>query len=204
MGIVIGLLLVFRTNTAYDRWWEARKIFSSLHSTFLYIYQKSRYTEKRTEILYSLKRININIFGFVSTNSEKESESYKKSFLKHHINLSEMLSGEELSSSVMSTLERKYSDILDQFSSLERIKSTPIPLSYTLHIKLSIMFYLISLPFGLFFELGVWATPFIMILFFIIGGIEIISNEIENPFSDSPNDLPINDYKKENEKYLNV
>jgi predicted membrane chloride channel (bestrophin family) len=37
----------------------------------------------------------------------------------------------------------------------------------------------------------------------VIAGIEIISNEIENPFKGDPNDLPIDDYKKENEKYIN-
>jgi putative membrane protein len=29
LGFVISLLLVFRTNTAYDRWWEGRKMFNS-------------------------------------------------------------------------------------------------------------------------------------------------------------------------------
>src|SRR5918993_443077 len=30
LGLVISLLLVFRTNTAYDRWWEGRKLWGSL------------------------------------------------------------------------------------------------------------------------------------------------------------------------------
>ena len=30
LGFVISLLLVFRTNTAYDRWWEGRKMWGSL------------------------------------------------------------------------------------------------------------------------------------------------------------------------------
>lgn len=202
IGIVIGLLLVFRTNTAYDRWWEARKIFASLHATFLYFASKVKTAEKRTEILYSLRKMNSSIFDFVSVDTLQESEPCKDSFLEHHGKLSEAIYCEQIAGPIYSSIERKLSEMLDQFTALERIKNTPIPISYTFHIKLSIFLYLMSLPFGVFFELGVWSIPFVMILFFIIGGIEIISNEIENPFKGDPNDLPIEDYKKENEKYL--
>lgn len=41
-----------------------------------------------------------------------------------------------------------------------------------------------------------------MVLFFIIAGIEIISNEIENPFRGDPNDLPIKDFEHKNENIL--
>ena len=80
--------------------------------------------------------------------------------------------------------------LLEHSNSLERIKNTPIPLSYVLHIKISIFIYMITLPFGLFHDLGLWATPMVMLVYYIIAGVEIISNEIENPFADDPNDLP--------------
>ncbi len=110
---------------------------------------------------------------------------------------------EQFSSTISGNLERKMSELLDYFTSLERIKNTPIPISYTFHIKLSIFVYLLTLPFGLFYGLGTVSILLVMILFFIIGGIEIISNEIENPFKGDPNDLPIEEFKKETEKYLN-
>ena len=109
---------------------------------------------------------------------------------------------EQLITPVYGSVERKMTEVMDQFSSLERIKNTPIPISYSFHIKLSIFVYLLTLPFGLFFGLGFGAIPLVMILFFIIAGIEIISNEIENPFKGDPNDLPIDEYRKETEKYL--
>lgn len=202
IGIVIGLLLVFRTNTAYDRWWEARKIFAALHANILYMRQKISKADKRVEALYHFRKINTSMFNFVSTDDVKESAKYKEVFLKSHNILSEILYCEFHKSPIFGNLEKKVSEILDQFTSLERIKNTPIPISYTFHIKLSVFIYLLSLPFGLFFELGIVAIPFVMILFFIIGGIEIISAEIENPFRGDPNDLPIEEYRNENEKYL--
>lgn len=198
VGLVIGLLLVFRTNTAYDRWWEARKIFSSIQAIFIYINLKTT-NEKGHQCL---RTINDCIFEFVSANEGLESIKIKEKFMKNYCELSRLISIENFPSSIYGNVENKLSDILEKFLSLERIKNTPIPMSYSFHIKLSIFLYLLTLPFGMFFELGMYSIPCVMVLFFIIAGIEIISNEIENPFKGDPNDLPIEEYKKENEKYL--
>ena len=87
-------------------------------------------------------------------------------------------------------LEGSVNHLLEHSNVCERIKNTPIPIAYSLHIKMSILIYLITLPFGLFYDLGLWATPVVMLIFYLIAGIEIISSEIENPFAGDPNDLP--------------
>lgn len=202
LGIVLGLLLVFRTNSAHDRWWEARKIFASLHSAFLYLSIKTNFDINKKEILEALLGINENIFYFVSTDDCEEGILFKDNFLKHFENLGKLFTTEKLTPAVYGNMERKMLDMMEYFTSLERIKNTPIPLSYSLHIKISVFVFLLTLPFGMFFALGVWSIIWVMILFFIIAGIEIISNEIENPFRGSPNDLPIDEFKKENKKYI--
>lgn len=205
IGLVIGLLLVFRTNTAYDRWWEARRVFASIHATFIYIRVKFRNSKdkNKTNALACLNKLNADIFKYVSANEGSESIQIKEEFIKDYVLLTDAISQEGFVSSIYGSLEKKLVDILEGFASLERIKDTPIPMSYSFHIKLSIFLFLLSLPFGMFFELGLWSIPCVMVLFFIIAGIEIISNEIENPFKGDPNDLPIEDYKMENEKYIN-
>jgi ion channel-forming bestrophin family protein len=90
----------------------------------------------------------------------------------------------------VSNIHVSLNKMLEYSNNLERIKNTPIPLAYVLHIKMSILIYLITLPFGMFHDLGLWATPLVMLVYYIIAGVEIISNEIENPFADDPNDLP--------------
>ena len=79
-------------------------------------------------------------------------------------------------------------------AAFDRIKSTPIPLSYALHIKASLALYLLSMPFGLFHDLGVWSAPMVMLSFYVVAGIEIISGEIEDPFHGDPNDLKVDKY----------
>lgn len=202
IGIVIGLLLVFRTNTAYDRWWEARKIFASLHATFLYLRIKSDLALKREEIVARLKEINVAIFDYVSTKNIIKSSRFKSQFMHSYCELTNLIFQEQFQPPIYGSIERKLADLIDQFSSLERIKDTPIPISYSLHIKLSVFAYLLTLPFGLFFGLGVWSIPLVMILYFIIAGIDIISSEIENPYRGDPNDLPIDEFELENIKYI--
>lgn len=205
IGIVIGLLLVFRTNTAYDRWWEARKIFSCLHSAFLFIRIKiSIKTNSNTqEISKCLFLINKYIFEYISTENIQESIKIKQQFIESYSKLSKLLHTEFAIDSSYGNIDRSMGDILEYFLSLERIKDTPIPVSYSLHIKLSVFAYLLTLPLGLFFGMGIWSIPIVMVLYFIIAGIDIISSEIENPFHGDPNDLPIKEFEKENEKYIN-
>lgn len=202
IGVVIGLLLVFRTNTAYDRWWEARKLFATLHAIIVYISIKSERSSKKHEILVTLKKMNNSIFNFVSANHDDERETFKLNFLKKYKILHELIFVTQLPAPVYGNVERKMGELVEVFCSLERISNTPIPISYSFHVKLSVFIYLLTLPFGLFFGLGFWSIVLVMILFFIISGIEIISNEIENPFRGDPNDLPIEDYRKETEKFL--
>ncbi len=72
----------------------------------------------------------------------------------------------------------------------ERIKKTPIPFSYNTFIKVFISIYTIGLPFVLMSAFHYWSIPLVMLIFFSLGGIEMMAEEIENPFELNCNDLP--------------
>jgi putative membrane protein len=202
IGIVIGLLLVFRVGTAYDRWWEARKLFAAFHASILYLNSKNKNPETQNLISDKLKELNKALFDFTLSSTKEEATNLKNVFLKRVEELSSAFYAENLSPQVYSLIEKKMADIIENFCALERVKDTPIPTSYALHIKISILSYLFTLPLGLFHEYGYVSIPFAMFIYFVIGGIEIISNEIENPFEQAPNDLPLKDYREENNFYI--
>lgn len=152
-GIVIGLLLVFRTNTAYDRWWEARKLFSNLESIIIYIKISSTGIEEK-KVKKSLSLINSYIFEFVSESNKDKSEYLRKKIIKEIEALRYIFYTHEYKNYSISNLDKKISELFDVLTSLERIKETPIPDSYSLHIKTSLFLYILSLPFGLFYGLG--------------------------------------------------
>lgn len=198
IGIVIGLLLVFRTNTAYDRWWDGRKIIASLSSEVSIfsarintIKDKPYAYDKNIIIKNELKEFLLILRNYltVGENNElsigfhiKQKESLEILFRK----VSDIEDGDD----VKGMLNNSLTKMMEYSNQLERIKNTPIPLSYVFHIKVSVLIYLLTLPFGMFHDLGIWSVPLVMLIYYIIAGVEIISSEIENPFAGDPNDLP--------------
>ncbi|KAI8847094.1 Bestrophin, RFP-TM, chloride channel-domain-containing protein [Chytridium lagenaria] len=86
------------------------------------------------------------------------------------------------------------STLVDCLSGFERIRDSPIPLAYSIHLKQTLLLYLLSLPFqlvpGIF-----WGTiPAVTIAAFTLLGIEAIGGQIENPFGYDENDLPQDEY----------
>jgi ion channel-forming bestrophin family protein len=72
----------------------------------------------------------------------------------------------------------------------ERIKNTPIPYSYSAFIKKFIFFYVMTLPFGFVFNLGYYVVPVVVFIFYVLASLELIAEEIEDPFGSDLNDLP--------------
>lgn len=197
IGIVIGLLLVFRSNTAYDRWWEGRKTISSISneisviSARLNVLKTDSNKEALDQIRTTLSKLLTSLRHYLKSGADgEESISFhieqKKLIEEALITLNSL----DQQDSNVDAISKSITKLIENSNTLERIKNTPIPLSYKFHIKISILMYLLTLPFGMFHELGIWATPLIMLVHYVISGVEIISNEIENPFADDPNDLP--------------
>ncbi len=73
----------------------------------------------------------------------------------------------------------------------ERIKNTPIPYSYSIFIKRFVLFYVVTLPWGYVFSLGYYVIPIVAFIFYVLASLELIAEEIEEPFGGDENDLPL-------------
>ena len=80
--------------------------------------------------------------------------------------------------------------MMDIAGACERIKKTPIPFSYNVYLKIFITAYALMLPFALTAEIGLWAVPAVMFVFFAFIGVQLMAEEIEDPFGLDCNDLP--------------
>ena len=74
---------------------------------------------------------------------------------------------------------------------MERVANTPIPRSYSIHLKQCVTLYLFSLPFTLVKDLGWGMVPLVTVVAFTLMGIEGIADEIEMPFGLDKSDLPL-------------
>jgi putative membrane protein len=209
LGLVIGLLLVFRTNTAYDRWWEGRKQLGSLVNTCRHLALKSKHylsDEAALTIIGSFPFVlkeHLRKFDWTQLpegladkmpNGFNEAD-HKPNFLLNSLSaiFSAAYKKGEISGEQLIVLEDEVSNLMDIMGACERIRNTPIPFGYTIHLKRIMLIYLLTLPFGFIKTMGWYSVPFMMIVFYTMIGIELMGEEIEEPFGTDLNDLPFDD-----------
>jgi putative membrane protein len=88
-------------------------------------------------------------------------------------------------------LNNEWQSFTDICGACERIKNTPIPYSYSAFIKKFIVLYVVTMPFGFAVTLGLFTIPVTAFMFYILASLEIIAEEIEDPFGVDSNDLPM-------------
>ncbi len=206
LGLIISLLLVFRTNTAYERWWEGRKLWGALvnnsRNAALKLHAALPEEHPSRPLLAGL------IGRYAWTLREHLLETVPKntgSGIAHGPNrLSAELFCEvdrlyrhgDMTDTQYRNLSPDISMLADICGGCERIKKTPIPYSYSLFIKKFIFVYIISMPFCFAPVFGFWSILLSTFMFYVLGSLELIAEEIENPFGDDANDLPTDDISK--------
>jgi putative membrane protein len=211
IGIVMGLLLVFRTNTSYERWWEGRKSIQTVANVTAFLSLKVD-TCMKADVASAIK---MNLRKFVTgfkKNLEAQTKSLHEIYYKSQmdeigrimfkVRLAEIAG--DITSRDAGSIETSLANLVDASGACDRIKSTPIPIAYAMHVKICLFVYLLSLPFGLFRDLGLASSLMVMLIFYIAAGIEIISDEIENPFAGDPNDLPVDQLTRDIIKNIEI
>ena len=216
VGFIIGLLLVFRTNTAYDRWWEGRKLLGSLVNTSRNLAIKIHslidkqdlqtrnfYSKMITNYCYSLKEHlrdnrDLNVIQSIDSfqkNNYEEINHFPNTIMKEiFIKNKELLDKKVISGEVFITIDNETKIFTEIIGACERIKKTPIPYSYNIFIKKFIFVYTLTLPFGLTSTMFYyWTVPICVFILYILASLELLAEEIENPFGKDPNDLPVDD-----------
>jgi len=215
LGVILGLFLVQRTNTAYDRWWEGRKLWGQL--------------------VNDTRQLAIKIASFLPEDAEEDRRFFQKMIpnipfaMKHHLrdsillgeldfydeqtkqriidskhrpnilnklvmervaalNKKGILTGERLF-----IIDKEIKGFTDIIGACERIKNTPIPYSYSMFIKKFLFVYCITLPMAFIGEFGYWSILLVTVSFYFLMSVELISEEIEDPFGKDINDLPLDE-----------
>jgi ion channel-forming bestrophin family protein len=216
LGVILSLILAFRTNTAYDRWWEGRKQWGSLvsHSRNLAIVIDSTFLEEDRATRAAFARLIGNfalaLSGHLRGKPEPEAlippgpdepagpggEAARTDHLPASITreivariYAARRSG-EIEGVDLVLLKPHTQALLDITGACERIRKTPIPFSYSVFIKIFIVSYVTILPIGLVPEYGYLAVPLTMLIVFALLGLELMAEEIEEPFGLDCNDLP--------------
>jgi putative membrane protein len=208
LGFVISLLLVFRTNTAYDRWWEGRRMWGALvnNSRNLAIKLAVMLKEKEDKDIFRklipayaqvlnlhLKNIDISHELFDDAILSKDHYQHKPNQIAKAImsKLDDLYREGKLTGDQLILLNAEVQSLTDICGACERIKNTPIPYSYSAFIKKFIFVYVLTLPFGYVFQLGYYTIAVVVFIFYVLASLELIAEEIEDPFGTDSNDLPL-------------
>ena len=204
IGFVMSLLLLFRTNGAYDRWWEGRKLWGAIvndcRSICLKITTRISNEESKKEFARLLSLYIHNTKNNLRAN--KKNLVYKKledpsndnspvQVMKLiYIKLRELEKQGELSQGDLIQIDVNLNSLIASLGGCQRIKNTPIPYSYSIFIKKFIFLYVVTLPI-VFFHFDYWAVLITTFVFYALVSMEVLAEEIENPFGTDANDLPL-------------
>jgi len=225
LGFVISMLMVFRTNTAYDRWWEGRKLWGSL------VNNSRNLAIKLSAMLPVTDTANRNFFrkvipayahalkkhlGHESTrlslfdndpqleqriNKDRHTPNQVAALLFAHVQ--QLYNEGKINGDQLIVLNAELVSFTDICGACERIKNTPIPYSYSAFIKKFIFFYVMTLPVGYVNSLGYLIIPVVTFVFYVLASLEIIAEEIEDPFGGDENDLPLDKIAANIHKHVN-
>lgn len=209
IGFVISLLLVFRTNTAYDRWWEGRKKWGALVNDTRNLAIKIETSVNLPESRDVLRRMIAN-FPFAMKEHLREQRKLELLELtdeerlllteRQHIPIAiaqkiteetkSLRARGSLSEEDYLTIDKNINALLDSLGACERIKNTPIPFSYSLFIKKFIFIYVTTIPLAFITVFGYYSVLIALFVFYVLVSMEVLAEEIEDPFGMDDNDLP--------------
>lgn len=209
-SLILGLLLVFRTNSAYDRWWEGRKLWGQL--------------------VNELRILSLNILTFCNSEVDLRQEYFRLFYgfslsLKEHLRdgceLSLIPGFEEVQvnpynpplqiinqirltifslsnqttfkDGQMIIFDNHISALVNILGSCERIKNSPIAPSYRALLRQGIALNLLGLPWYLSPSFHGWSIPIIIISAYFMLGIELVAEDVEQPFTKSGDTLPLDE-----------
>lgn len=210
--VLLSLLLAFRTNTAYDRWWEGRKLWEALvnNTRNLAIFLDSTLPPENAD---HRRHFAAQISGYASAVKGHLRRGVDFEDLRDldAATLQRLRTLEHVPNAVASLISRRIYDLAkdgiitgfelvnlksqvaeltDIVGGCERIKNTPIPYSYASYERHLLTWFVLGLPFGLVSDYGGLTAPLTAMAFMALAGLEMLAADIEDPFGSDENDLP--------------
>lgn len=211
MGILLSLLVAFRTNKAYDRFWEGRTLWGSLISACrncaIIVNAALPPADERNRLFFARMLTNYagalrdHLRGGVDLRQLEPMEPEVRAAVqrqKHkptaissalQIRLEELRRAGVLADVHLLAWQSEHDRLLQINGGCERIFRTPIPFSYSFFIKLFITAYIAFMPVALLGSWGYFTIPAVLFAAYVLMGIELISEEIEEPFGWDINDI---------------
>jgi len=208
--LVLGLLLVFRTNTAYDRWWEGRKLWGQLVNdsrNFAIKLKTCVRAEPRDKLQLARRWIafatalkghlrgSIRLRDLPEFADSTDDPQHVPAYIAQSIydRIERWKQNEQLGGFELLFLDTHMAALMNICGGCERILKTPLAPSYRAFIRQSIAIYLVTLPWGIVDLMHWWVVIVVPLVGYFMIGIEVIAEDVEEPFGDGGDDLQLDD-----------
>lgn len=210
-GAVLGVFLVFRTNTAYDRWWEGRKLWGQLVNETRNLAIKVEacvqaapagklelghwLTVFPVALREHLRRRDFVLQELPGFEAALERPRHVPAWLAEQVyrRIEQWRQAEQLGGFELLFLDRHAAALMDICGGCERIRKTPIASSYLALIRQAVGLYLLTMPFGVLSSLGWWTVPVTAVVAWFMIGLEALAEAVEDPFGQDAEDLRLDE-----------
>jgi len=213
VGVALGLLLVFRTNASYDRFWEGRRQWGAIINASRNLARgAAAFLRNAPEVheavcawtiafAYAAMHRLRNSAGLGDAAALLPPEDARRALESRNVPLA---AATQISKAIAAARHRgalsdheqllmdtQVAALVDAAGACDRIHKTPLPFAYVSHLRTALILYCGTIPFALLREFGWGAVAVTTFVSFVLLGIEEIGVEIEDPFGFDANDLPL-------------
>lgn len=219
VGTIISLLLAFKSNQAYDRWWEARIIWGaivndsrSLIRQVITFYKdpnfsveandfKDNFAKRQIAWCYSLSYSLRDKDPYKSVKkilNEEDFQYVKKHkhvpnaiLMLHSKDLKKAYENDKINTYQQVQIDKTLTRLCDYMGKCERIKNTIFPTTYSMYIRFTLCLFIMLLPFALTELLGWLQIPLVITIGAAFFLIEKMAIHLQDPFENKPTDTPM-------------
>ena len=209
LSFAMALLITFRVNRAYERWWEARTLWGTLVNISRNLAIKVRMLQRPErsdcEAVASLivafcvglkdhLRDDAELSRLPGFEDKRDSPKHLPSYIVSHLYslFRRWKSDGVMTDAQMWVIDSEARQLLDVCGGCERIKNTLMSISWRSFTLQCILLYLLVLPWGLYDDFGIWTIPITTIAAYIVCAGEIIAQYVEEPFGEHEDHLDLN------------
>ncbi len=208
LSLVLGWMLVFRTNTAYSRWWEARTLWGALVNACRNLSIKvSRLGDLTDEELSRAQRLIIAFPVALRHHLRNEIDTHLPTSTREMVSdskhipaaisanlyaiLGEAKRASRIDGEEMRAMDQELLRFLDVCGGCERILNTRIVKSYRVFARQCVIIFLATLPWGIAHDFRIWTLPLTIISAYFMLGLETVAEHVEEPFGYDEDDLDL-------------
>jgi putative membrane protein len=213
VGVALGLLLVFRTNASYDRFWEGRKQWGAMVNESRNLARSASVHLAAAPDLVRPLLMWTSVFAWATMHRLRgrselgaiaaqlppaevlavKAEGHGPLAVSRRMTalIAEARRRGLISDYVLISIDRNVQLLIDYMGACERIRNTRIPYAYMVHLRRALILYCYTLPFALLDRFGWGTIVAVLLIAYTLFGIEEIGVEIEDPFGEDLNDLPL-------------